>query len=316
MRQAPLHRAAAFVHWAAITLAWTAAACALVFLVLDALPGDAASQRLGREATPRALATLRASYGLDRPVLLRLWEWVTGIMQGDLGRTLLTDLPIAPMLGSALSRTAVLAALAAAGITVLGWGGALAAGLRPGSWADRIASSSALAAICAPEFVVATALVLVLSSTLGWLPAVSLIPADGNLIDRPQVLVLPVLTITIVGSATLLRMVRPIVAHESGSAHVEAARLAGIAPIRVLAHHLLPGVLAPSLQASAMLVPYLVGGTVVVERAFAFPGLGSLLVQAVTARESALLMACSLVVIGLTVTAYRLADLARGAVRC
>lgn len=304
------------MRWVAVTLAWTVAACALIFLVLDALPGDAASQRLGRGATPEALAALRSSYGLDRPVLVRLWEWLGGLLHGDLGRTLLTDQPIAPMVGSALSRTAVLAVLAAVGIAILGWGGALAAGLRPGSRVDRVVSSAALGAICAPEFVLATALVLVFSSMLHWLPAVSLMPAGGSLVDRPQVLVLPVLTITIVGSASLLRLVRPIIARESASAHVEAARLAGIGPTRVLLRHLLPGAWGPSLQASAMLVPYLVGGTVVVERAFAFPGLGSLLIQAVTSREAGLLMACSLVVVGLTVCAYRLADLAGGAPRC
>lgn len=305
-----LRRAASAARWVLVTLAWTTAACALIFLVLDALPGDAASQRLGAEATAESLAALRTSYGLDRPAWLRLGEWGAGLMRGDLGRTLITGVAIAPALTSALGRTAVLTGLAAVGIAVLGWGGALVCALRPGSRIDRVIRSAALTAICSPEFVVATALVLLFSSTLGWLPAVSLLPPGGDLFARPQVLVLPALTITIVGSATLLRLVRPIVEKESATAHVEAARLAGVSPTRVLVHHLLPGAWAPALQASAMLVPYLVGGTVIVERAFGFPGLGSLLVQAVTTREAGLLLACSLVMVGLTVTAYRLADLA------
>lgn len=183
------------------------------------------------------------------------------------------------------------------------------AGLDVGGWRDQVLSSAALAAICAPEFVVATAMVLLFSSILGWLPAVSLPPAGGGVLSRPEILVLPALTITIVGSATLLRLVRPVIARQAATPHVEAARLAGLAPLHVLWRHLLPGALAPAMQASAMLVPYLIGGTVIVERAFAYPGLGSVLVQAVSAREPGLLMACALVVVGVTVCAYRLADL-------
>ncbi|WP_084634967.1 ABC transporter permease [Propionicicella superfundia] len=303
--------ATAFAGWLLGWAAWTLAALVVVFLVLDLLPGDAASARLGQNATPEALAQLRAQYGLDRPVLVRLGEWLRGLASGDLGNTLLSSAPIGPMVATALGRTAVLAAVAAIGIAILGWGGAILSGIRAGSPLDRVLSSTALAAICTPEFVVATVAVVVFSSALGWLPAVSLLPAGGGVLDRPQILVLPALSIAIVGSGTLMRLVRPIVAREAASAHVEAARLAGLAPSRVLVRHLLPGALAPAAQASAMLVPYLIGGTVVVERAFAYPGLGSLLVQAVANREPGLLMACGGIVIAVTVFAYRLADLSQ-----
>ena len=163
-----------------------------------------------------------------------------------------------------------------------------------------------------PEFVVATGAVLLFASVLGWLPAVSLVPAGGSTLERPEILVLPVLTIVIVGSAMLIRLVRPVVAREAASAHVEAARLAGLHPARVLLRHLIPGALAPAAQASAVVVPYLVGGTVIVERAFSYPGLGSILVQAISNREQGLLMACALIVVPITVLAYRTADLATG----
>jgi peptide/nickel transport system permease protein len=303
-----MRRAGAGLRWVLLSAAWTAAALALIFVALGLLPGDAATQRLGSDATPEALAALRESYGLDRPLPVRLWEWFTALATGDLGRTLVTDMPIGPMVASGLGRTAVLAGLAAIGIVVLGWGGAIAAGTRPGSRTDRILSSAALGVLCTPEFVVATMAVLVFASFLGWLPAVSLVPAGGGVFDKPQILVLPVLTIAVVGSGTLLRLVRPVIARQSGAAHVEAARLAGLSPARVLWRHLLPGALGPAMQASAMLVPYVVGGTVIVERAFAYPGLGSVLVQAVGNREPGLLMACSLVIVSVTVVAYRMAD--------
>ncbi|GAA2178946.1 ABC transporter permease [Brooklawnia cerclae] len=305
-------RTAAIIWWLLVWAAWTLAALVVVFLLLDALPGDAASARLGQYATPEALTQLRAQYGLDRPVLERLANWLRGLASGDLGTTLLTNTQVAPILTSALGRTALLAALASIGIMVLGWGGAILAGSRSGSVLDRVLSSSALAAICTPEFVVATLLIVVFASVLGWLPAVSLVPADGGVLAHPEILVLPTLSIVIVGSGTLMRLVRPVIARQSVSLHVEAARLAGLSPARVLLRHLLPGAIAPAAQASAMIVPYLVGGTVVIERAFAYPGLGSLMVQAVSNREPDLLMACAGVVIALTVLAYRLADLSRG----
>ena len=302
------HRTTRVAGWILLCVVWTAAALALIYVVLDLLPGDAATQRLGAEATPEALAALRASYGLDRPVAVRLWEWFAGALTGDFETTLTTGMPIGPMVASALGRTVLLAGLGAGGIALLGWGGAIAAGVRPGGRTDRVLSSAALAAICAPEFVVATAVVLLFASWLGWLPAVSLLPAGGGVLDRPEILVLPTLTIVVVGRGTLLRLGRPVVARQSGSPHVEAARMAGLSPARVLFRHLLPGALGPAAQASAMLVPYLIGGTVIVERAFAYPGLGSLLVQAVGTREPDLLLACALVVVGVTVVAYRLAD--------
>ncbi|WP_341728951.1 ABC transporter permease [Brooklawnia sp.] len=297
------------MRWLVVTLAWIAASLTLIFVVLDLLPGDAANLRLGLDATAEELAALRAHYGLDRPLTTRLLEWFTGLLSGDLGTTLVTGVPVVTVIGGALGRTAVLAGLSVIGILLLGWGGGIAAGMRPGGRVDRILSSTALAALCTPEFVVATVLVLVLATGLGWLPAVSLVPAGGGIFDRPQILVLPVLTIWVVGSATLVRLVRPVIARQAASPHVEAAHLAGLSPVRVLWRHLLPGALAPAAQASAMLVPYLVGGTIIVERAFAFPGLGSVMVQAVSNREPGLLMACSLIVVGVTVVAYRLADL-------
>lgn len=308
-----LPRGVALLSWLLVSAAWTMAALIVVYLVLAALPGDAASARLGQNATPEALSALRAEYGLDRPVLVRLGQWLAGLARGDLGTTLLTGVPIGPMVATAAGRTAALAGLAAIGIVVIGWGGGLWAGLRAGSRADRLLSSAALAAICTPEFVVATLVAMVFSAWLGWLPAVSLLPAGGGLMDRPQILVLPALSIAIVGGGTLLRLVRPVISAAAASPHVEAAQLAGLNPFRVLWRHLLPVAGAPAAQASAMLVPYLLGGTVVVESAFGYPGLGTLLVGAVSSREPELLMAGAGIVIAITVVAYRLADLRPGA---
>lgn len=307
--RAAWRRVLAAACWVAAWAGLVLVACLGIFVVLDLLPGDAASQRLGQDATPEALAVLRHQYGLDRPVLERFGGWLAGVLRGDFGVLLASGQPVGPVLDGPVQRTAVLALFAGVGVTVVGFGGALLAGLRAGGPVDRLLSSAALAALCTPEFVAATVVVLVFSSWLGWLPAVSLPPPEGGVWGRPVILVAPTVTLVAVGSAALLRQVRPIVVRQAAGVHVEAARLAGHEPWRVLGYHLLPGVLAPAAQAGAAIVPYLVGGTIVVERAFAYPGLGSLLVSSVANREPALLMACALIVVAVTALAYRGADL-------
>lgn len=283
-------------------------ACLLVFLALEALPGDAASLQPG---TQEQAEELREQYGLDRPAILRFAEWLAGLPRGELGTVLVTGAPVAEVIGTPLGRTLMLMLIAGAGIALIGIGGGILAGVREGGGIDRTLSLGALAVICTPEFVVGTLLVLGFAVSLRWFPAVSLIPPGGTIWTNPAVLVLPAIAIMLVGSGVLLRQVRSVVQRQNRTVHVESARLAGLPERRVVFGHLLPGAYAPIGQVSAAVVPYLIGGTVVIETVFAFPGLGSLLVQAVRTREPELVLACALIVITITVAAYTLADLTR-----
>ncbi len=293
--------------WAA-TLAAT---CFVIFLILDLLPGDAASQQLGMKATPELLAARRHELGLDRPVLVRFVEWSTGVFRGDLGNVLASGQPVAAMISGPLGRSTSLMMLGLAGIAVLGVGGGIMAGVRAGSRIDKALSSGALSIICIPEFVIGTFLVLVFSTWLHVLPAVSLVPIGGSMLSRPAALVLPVMTLMLLGSAMLIRQVRALVTQQAERPHVEAARVAGLAEVTVLRSHLLPGAVVSIAQACAAVVPYLVGGTVIIERVFAFPGLGSVLISAVSNREPELLMGCVLIIVGLSLLAYTCADTLR-----
>lgn len=283
-------------------------ACLLVSLALDVLPGDAATLQPG---TQEQADELRRQYGLDRPALVRFGEWVAGLPHGDLGTVLVTGAPVTEVIGTPLIRTAMLLLIAGMGIAAIGIGGGIWAGVREGGVGDRALSFGALAMICTPEFVVGTLLVLLFAVQLGWFPAVSLLPPGGTVWTNPTVLVLPAAAIVMVGSGVLLRQVRSVVQRQNRTVHVEAARLAGLTERRVLFRHLLPGAAGPIGQASAAVVPYLIGGSVVIETVFAFPGLGSLLVQSVRTREPDLVLACALIVITVTVLAYTLADLTR-----
>ncbi|AWT26605.1 Glutathione transport system permease protein GsiC [Corynebacterium provencense] len=297
------------LRWVVGWFATLAVVATVLYVVLALLPGDAASRKLGMDATPEALARLRHDYGLDQPLAQRWASWAGGILfHGDFGTVHGTGRQVIDQVSVAMSRTALVMALSLVGIMVLGVGLGVLAGIHAGSPLDRTARTAALLVLCTPEFVLGTGLALVFSARLKMLPAVSLVPVNGTVLDRPEVLVLPVLTVSLLGSAMLLRQVRAVVVRQSEAPHVEAARLAGLSGSRVLWRHLMPGVWGPVLQATAAVVPYLLGGAVVVEQVFGFPGLGSLLVDAVTAREPDLLMACIVIVVGVSLAVYRLAD--------
>lgn len=282
----------------------------VMFWAVALVPGDAASQVLGADATPQRLAELRREYGLDQPVWRRYLDWLGGLVQGDLGRSLTSGRAVTELLSGPAGRSAALAGVAAVAIALVGVGGGIAAGLRPLGRLDRVLSSASLAVVSVPEFVLASVLVLVLANGLKWLPSVSLLPSSGSIWDRPELLVLPVLSVALLGSALVLRLVRAVVAEHTVRAHVEAATLDGLPRWTVVRRHLLPGAVGPVAQATAALVPYLVGGTVVVEQVFNYPGLGQLLVGAVGARDPLVVQGTALLLAATTVLAYLLADVA------
>ena len=285
-------------------------ACFLVFAALELLPGDAASQQLAGRATPEQMAELRAQYGLDRPFLERFGSWVAGVFHGDLGIVYGSGKPVDVVLTGPLARTAAMFGAAFVLTALLGVGLGVLAGVRAGGVADRLVSSASLTLASIPEFVVGVVLVFVFATTLKVLPAVSLIPVGGDAFDDLRIFVLPVAALVLMGSASVMRPVRAVVTRQNMSAHAEAARLAGIGEVRVVARHVLPGCAGPIAQSLAGVVPYLVGGSVVIERVFNFPGLGTLMVGAVQNREPNTLMACALIMVGVSLAAWWLADLA------
>lgn len=301
---------AGLIFWQIVSgIAMVATVLLIIFLTLDLLPGDAATLRLGVEADPARLAELRAQYGLDQPLMNRFTSWLAKVLQGDLGNSVVTGQPVATMIQGPLIRTMVLFACALLTTVVLGVGIGLLAGYRAGSRFDRLFSGSAIAVVCTPEFVIATLVVLVFAGWLELLPAVSLVPVGGSVFDQPTIIILPALSIAIAGSAALFRQVRAVTMRVAAKPHVESAILSGLPTSTVITSHVVPSVASPVSQAVASLVPYLVGGTVIVEQVFSYPGLGTILVSAVSNREPEVLMACTLIIVGTAVVAYRLADL-------
>lgn len=282
---------------------------ALLFAAVEVLPGDVATAILGQDATPERLTTLRQELSLDEPAPVRFGSWLAGLARGDLGEAATTDRSVAETIGDRAVNTAVLAGAAFAVVAVIALGLGVGAGRREGSAADTGISATALAVVSLPEFVVAGVLVAGVALRLGWLPAVSLVPAGGTPLDRPEILVLPVVSLALVGGAFGARLIRAVVADVCRSPHVEAARLAGLRERAVLTHHILPPAAGPIAQVLAFVVPYLIGGTVVVEQVLSYPGLGTLLVEQVNQRDAPVVEAIGLLLAAAVVAAFAVADL-------
>ncbi|MFE6778764.1 ABC transporter permease [Streptomyces sp. NPDC057702] len=257
---------------------------ALVFVAVELLPGDAARATSERGESAAAIAARRHSLGLDRPVLERFADWMAALPTGDLGTSARGE-SVGSLLGTPFPNTLLLGGLAlvvtvAASLALGCW-----AALRPGGPVDRAVSGSATAVLALPEFVVAVALVLVFSQWTGWLPAVTLTDASGSPASW-DMLVLPVGALAIPQIGWNTRIVRAALADEAAAPHVVAAVVDGLPRHRVLTHHLLPGALPAVAAGLATSTGMLLGGAVVVETIFNYPGVGSVLAGAVTDRDS------------------------------
>ncbi|GLV87338.1 metal transporter [Streptomyces lavendulae subsp. lavendulae] len=259
---------------------------AAVFAAVGLLPGDAAGATADRGASAAELAARRTALGLDRPWPERFWDWMTALPTGDLGTTArgehVTDVLSGPFPNTLLLGTLALF-LAVGGALLLGsW-----AALRPKGRADRTIDTLATTAFALPEFVVSVALLLLLSQWTGWLPAVTLAGPDGTP-ESWTMLVLPLLSLAIPQIGWNTRIVRGALADQADLPHVRAAVLDGLPRRRILTHHMLPGALPAIAAGIATSAGMLLGGAVVVETLFNYPGIGAVLATAITDRDTPL----------------------------
>ncbi|MFJ6938500.1 ABC transporter permease [Streptomyces sp. NPDC101132] len=275
----------------------------LVFGALHLAPGDPVSFLLhGRPATPETVAALRDQYHLDEPLPVQYAKWLGGVLQGDFGRSAQYHQDVAGLLGSRLPGTALLVGYAALLVTVLGVGAGLLAALRPGA-ADRTVLLGTGVATATPSFVTAIALVSLFSVQLGWFPGPGGTPEGFG--DRLYHLTLPAFALALTFAGLLARVTRSAMLDELGRDHVEVARARGVASRAVVRRHVLRNALAPVVTVGGTLLASLLISTSIVETAFDVPGIGSLLVQSVTAKDFAVVQAVTL----LSVTAFVLVNL-------
>jgi peptide/nickel transport system permease protein len=261
----------------------------VVFLATEVLPGDALDVSLTDDdlavLTPEQLAAMRAELGLDRPAIVRYLEWLSGALVGDFGTTIMTRAPVADIIWGPLRNSALLALVT----TLVAIPVALAIGILAAYWRDRapdaVVSTGAIIGYSIPEFVSGNILILLLAIWIPLFPATIVVFTEAPPLDLLAVSVLPVATIIIGSIAYLSRLLRLGMVEALASDYVERARLAGVPERRVIFVHALPASLVPTLNAAALYVAGLLSGIIVVEKVFAYPGLGLELINAVIKRE-------------------------------
>lgn len=279
----------------------------VIFGATELLPGDLARELLGQSATEETLAALREQLGLNDPAPLRYWNWLTGVLQGDFGVSMATQKPISELVGTRLGNTLFLALYAAALSVPLSLLLGVLAALWRNSVFDRASNALALTAISFPEFFVAYILVLWLAQT-GLFPSMVRITSTTTTGDLLYSAFLPALTLTLVVTAHMMRMTRAAIINLLASPYIEMSRLKGMSPMRVVLRHAVPNALAPIINVVALNLAYLITGVVVVEVVFVYPGLGQLMIDAVTNRDIAVVQAIALIFAAAYVLLNLLAD--------
>jgi peptide/nickel transport system permease protein len=286
------------------------AVCVVVFLATQVLPGDAARAVLGRNATPELLAEIRAELRLDDPLLVQFWSWLSGILTGDPGHSLVNGTAVSDIVYPRVLNSAILLALTSVISFPLSITLGVVAALYSGRFVDTGISTIALALAALPEFVVGIILILLLSTSVFHLfPAVSLVPPGTSVLQNPIILVLPVLTLSLVCFPYLYRMTRASVIEVLGSEYVEMARLKGVGTLRLTFVHVLLNALAPVVQVVALTLAYLAGGVVLVEFVFGYPGVGQGLLEAIMVRDVPVIQLIVLLLAAVYVLLNLLADL-------
>jgi len=290
---------------------------AIIFSSISMLPGDFGEAVLGQAATEETVAAFRDELGLDEPAVVRYFQWVGAVATGDLGTSFSgrsssgvdRSRPVVDLVGPRLWNTLFLAGVTAMIAVPLALLLGLTAALYRGSVYDRAVNVTTLTTIATPEFFVAYILILVFAAINPWFPSLANVQADTPLGERLYRVALPAMTLTLVIVAHMMRMTRAAIINLLASPYIEMARLKGATPREIILRHALPNAWAPIATVIAFNLAYLVVGVVVVEVVFVYPGIGQLMVDAVTTRDIPVVQACALIFAGTYILLNLIADI-------
>jgi len=281
----------------------------LIFSITQFLPGDVARILLPRDASEEAIADKREELGLNRSALVQYGSWIKGFLVGDWGTSYAWDIPVRPRVMEALVNSLMLAAVALVLAIPLSIFLGVWAGLSEGRWPDHLISLISLSVVGLPEFVTGTLLTEWLAQRLGWLPAISSLEPGASFAEALPFLILPALTATFVLLAYIIRLTRADVIEQLNRPYVRTAVLKGLPWPKVVFRHVLRNALLPTITVLAISMGWLVGGLIVIENVFNFPGLGRLLLSAIDHRDFPLMQAITMIIVFGVVMANFVADL-------
>ena len=287
-------------------------ASVLIFAMTTVLPGDIGRIILGPFAQDEAVAALNESLGLNQPLPVQYFQWIGGVLQGDWGESLSLNTPVLPLALERLGRSLMLAALAITLLIPLAIGTGVAAGRRPGGKFDRVLSVVGLGLGAMPEFVTGVVLIVVFGIALDWFPVQAVTARDVGFWGVVHGLFLPAMCLVLLLFAYLFRMTRAGMITALEADYTRTARLKGLPERVVLRRHVLRNALLPTVTVIGAQLGWLVGGLVVVESLFRYPGIGSLLHNAASNKDIPLLAGCTLLVTLVFSIANLTADLLYG----
>lgn len=281
----------------------------IIFSVTQLLPGDVAQVVLGQFATPQAVENLREELGLNRPYLVQYVDWLTSFVRGDWGNSMVSRLEVRPMVLGRLRNSMMLAGVSLVLYVPLGIFLGVMAALKEDRLADQAISSVSMAFVGLPEFVTGLILISFLAISANWLPANSSIEPDSSFREAFRYLILPALTVSLTSLGYVARMTRASTIDVLRSDYVRAADLKGLPRWHVLVKHVLRNSLLPTVTVVAMGIGWLIGGLIVTESVFGYPGLGRLLVFGIQRRDLTVIQATSMVIVAVYSLSNLLADI-------
>ncbi|RKS78964.1 peptide/nickel transport system permease protein [Actinomadura pelletieri DSM 43383] len=264
----------------------------IVFVATQTMPGDVAKIILGPSATADQVDQLNKNLGLDQPLFSQYWDWLRNVLTGDMGNSLVSGQPVSELLSERIFNSATLTVMAMVLILPLSLLVGLLAAVFRDKFLDRSYLGTSLIVTATPDFVLGSLVVAVFGTVVfKVLPPVSLIPPGDVPWQHPKELVMPLAVMVLVGVTYLSRLVRVSFIDVMESEYVQLAMLKGLSMRRVLFRHALPNALAPSIPAASIMAAYTIAGSVVIEYLFAYPGIGSALVDAVAGHDLPMIQA-------------------------
>ena len=281
----------------------------IAFIGTEALPGDSCTAYLGRDATPAGLQICREQRGEFRPWYEKYAEWSGGMLRGDFGTSMNNDRSINDIVGPRLRNTGILAFFA----SIIGIPLAIFLGVIAGLYRDKapdiVTSIISIVAMTMPEFVTATILIYIFSIKLEWFNAIAMLRTNAAWGDILSTIALPVITLVLVMTAHILRMVRTSVIDVMAGDFVQMAQLKGVPYWQIVFKHALPNALLPSIPVIALTIAWLLGGLVIIEKVFNFPGLGNEMLNAIALRDIPVVLAIAMLLAGVYVIVNLISDL-------
>jgi len=281
----------------------------ITFVGTEILPGDACTTYLEREAYGAALEACYERLGLNIPAYERYLSWAYNVINGDFGYSLSGEMPINEVLGPRIKNSMVLASAA----IIIGIPLALILGIITALWRDKLPditiSTITIFAMTIPEFISATLLILIVAIWLQWLPGIVIVPTDVTFFELLPNIILPVIAIAMIMTAHMARMVRSSVIQVMGSDYVQMAILKGVPYWKMVFKHVLPNALLPAINVVALTIAWLLGGVVVTEVVFNYPGLGRLVIESISNRDLPTVQALAIILASIYVSINLIADL-------